>query len=52
MFSYTPKTTTKFCTFFALASKDKAFEDRAKNVQNSVGFLDYGGTWYFAFEIY
>ena len=27
-------------------------EARAKNIQNFVGFLEYGRTWYFAFEIY
>ena len=27
-------------------------EARAKNVQNFVGFLEYGRTWYFAFETF
>ena len=28
------------------------FEARAKKCKKIVGFLEYGRTWYFAFEIY
>jgi hypothetical protein len=59
-----PPKATEFLHFFALASESGSNQEvlffvptpfkrlGQKNLQNFVGFLEYGRMWHFAFEIY
>ena len=42
----------KYSNYQVLFLFQPLFKARAKNVQNFVGFLEDGRTWYFAFDIY